>query len=271
MGETWTFDVCTNTWQQTNPEGPPARGVSGGLVYDIDSDRTIAIGPSFVVVYDANTNTWTQRSGFTGADPRTGLINLGAVYDPISGLVIAGGTFAYDVDTDTWTPLGQLWCSPYTVYDPDTEQWSPADPVPGCRPSLIGYSADTDRMFLLPYQVDGLVVNPRTGESTHLDAPGGGVVQPYGLVRYATGADTAYTHSDQGICRLDPVTFEWECNPASESVDLPAAMVYDPINNRIVVINDWSGNSPVALASDAVWAIDFNTGETHELLTATDT
>ena len=242
---TWTFDVCTNTWQQMNPERPPAGGLTNSqLVYDVDSDRTVGIGPGFVVVYDANTNTWTQRSGFAGVDPRTALSTLGAVYDPISGLVVVGGTFAYDVDTDTWTPLGQLWCSPSMVYDPATEQWSPVEWVPGCQPTLIGYSVDTDRMFFLPYQAEGLVVNPRTGEWNRLEAPGGGVTQPYGLVRYATGADTAYTYGDHGICRLDPVTLEWDCNPVSESPDLPAAMVYDSINNRIVAINDWSGDSP---------------------------
>jgi hypothetical protein len=45
-GETWTFDVCANTWQAMNPtfdsSGLFRDGWSGQLVYDVDSDLTIS-------------------------------------------------------------------------------------------------------------------------------------------------------------------------------------------------------------------------------------
>ena len=41
--ETWTFDVCTNTWTQMHPEPGAAKPrMDGRLVYDVDSDVTIA-------------------------------------------------------------------------------------------------------------------------------------------------------------------------------------------------------------------------------------
>ena len=39
--ETWTFDVCTNTWTRMHPNQEPPPG-TGQLVYDVDSDLTIA-------------------------------------------------------------------------------------------------------------------------------------------------------------------------------------------------------------------------------------
>jgi len=276
-GETWTFDVCTNTWHQMNPtwvpygdpKVSPVRDV-GGLVYDIDSDRTIAFGPRFVSVYDATTNTWTRQSREPNADLDLGWLP-GAVYDPISGLVVLQtqrGSVVYDVDTDAWTPLGQLWCSPHMVYDADSQQWSPADPVPGCTPFLVGYSADTDHMFFLDFQSDGLAVDPRTGESIHLEAPDGGVMGGFGSFRYATGGETAYTYGERGVCRLNPATLDWDCSAGSQREDMPSAMVYDPINTRVVVINDWCCTWPGTTVSDDVWvwAIDFDTGERVELL-----
>ena len=43
-GETWTFDVCTNEWTQMSPTGDIAGELSAGLVYDADSDLTVAFG-----------------------------------------------------------------------------------------------------------------------------------------------------------------------------------------------------------------------------------
>ena len=93
-GETWTFDVCTNTWQALNPTGAPNGDWSvsrefGELVYDIDSDRTISFGPYFVSVYDANTNTWTQHSNDLDGRSRLGWWpGFGAHYDPINERIV---------------------------------------------------------------------------------------------------------------------------------------------------------------------------------------
>jgi hypothetical protein len=52
---------------------------------------------------------------------------------------------------------------------------------------------------------------------------------------------------------------------------MPSAMVYDPINTRVVVINDFCCAWPGTAVSDDVWAIDFDTGEQVDLLATANT
>ena len=82
--ETWTFDVCTNAWTQMHPNREPPPD-TGGLVYDVDSDVTIAVayGPDFrgerVWAYDLASDTWTENGRFAPIDARL------RFYDPVSG------------------------------------------------------------------------------------------------------------------------------------------------------------------------------------------
>ena len=124
-GETWTFDVCTNTWYQMQPIGSAPDFLFGGLVYDVDSDVTVALGPESVYVYDANANTWTQPAN-DGLGFDTNLITpSGGAYDPVTGLIFTSNLrwtsetsptywefWAYDVDTNEWTLLGPLRLEP---------------------------------------------------------------------------------------------------------------------------------------------------------------
>lgn len=285
-GETWTFDVCTNTWRQMHPvfvgpgPGEPRSAYSDSgvlwdeveLVYDADSYRTVAIGVETIAVYDANTDTWTYRRIPL---EHSGQGSAGAVYDPVSGLVVAQvpqqGVVAYDVDTDTWTDVGTLLCSRRMIYDPARERWSPAEPGP-CYPFLIGYSADVDRLIFVGYG-GGQMVDPRTGASTYLDEPPSGGPEPFGRFDYANGADTAYTFGD-GICQLNPTTRNWTCvdfpdDPTVDHYDGFSAQVGDPINNRIVLIDGYYGGFSADRTErhgKDVWAIDPDSGALVELL-----
>jgi hypothetical protein len=103
--ETWTFDVCTNTWTQMHPNPMPP-GVESGLrvVYDVDSDRMVGVFSGMVWSYDLESDTWTTEKTVapTGATLW--------VHDPVSGLVVAsanGALWNYDVETDTWTSVRQ--------------------------------------------------------------------------------------------------------------------------------------------------------------------
>jgi hypothetical protein len=42
--QTWTYDVCTNTWQRMAAAGGPVLAGDAALVYDADSDRVLAFG-----------------------------------------------------------------------------------------------------------------------------------------------------------------------------------------------------------------------------------
>ncbi len=267
-GATWTFDVCTNTWEFMNPEGAPyadrsdlldargqGSGVLGDLVYDADSDRTIAFG-SVLAVYDANTNTWTQ--------PRPDPANLAtgrgpAVYDPVTGLIITTGDeglLAYDVDTNTWTVIGPIIHEDLLVGD------------------FLGYSPEIDRLIFVQPDHTRLI-DPRTGESTLVvtDSPYINLVWPSEV--HGSAADTVYVtqHWDGDlinfrICGFDTVNLAWtSCVDVPEDVEgqhyVFSAMVGDPINNRLVLINGGWGNS-----IDDVWSVDLDTGEWIQLVAA---
>jgi hypothetical protein len=248
-GETWAFDVCTNTWTQLNPtvdlQGLAVSPtlVLGELVYDVDSDATLYIRDDTVLVYDATDNTWTAQptppTSYTISYP-----GLGAVHDPVSGLVLVqtgeDGLVAYDVDTNIWTEIGTLQSD-----------------YPGF---LVGYSATTDRLYFLGFQSDGVAADPRSGWTEPLDQPG--VMGGFGAYEFATSTDTAYVYGD-GVCRLDPTSLNWTC---TGTPDIPRgiqnfeSMVADPINNRLLLFHgSCCGFYPTM--HDDVWALDFDTGE----------
>jgi hypothetical protein len=278
-GATWAFDVCTNTWQELDPvvipsesRGSTPLGGNAELVYDVDSDRTVAFGEEAVAVYDAAGNTWTVRP--VPAEYRLSW-DAGAVYDPVSGLIVLQaperGLLAYDVDTDTWTSVGNVLCSRRMIYDPGTELWSPAPPEP-CYPLLVGYASSTDQLVFLGG--DAQMVSPRTGASTAIGEPPSGVFFAFGRARYAVGTDTAYVFGENG-CRLDAESRGWTCtdfpgDPAIAHYDGFVARVADPINHRIVLVDGYccggfSTDLPEQHSYD-VWVIDLDTGAWVELL-----
>ncbi|MEA2023160.1 MAG: hypothetical protein U9N79_02585 [Actinomycetota bacterium] len=269
--ETWTFDVCTNTWHQMNATGA-TRGVSSGsLVYDVDSDVTVALGGGHV--YDANTNTWTWLPlAFLGPGVNRFKPSAG-VYDPVSGLIITTRftdddhveLWAYDVDTNTATPVGRL----------GDLRWE------DCF-GLLGYSREIDRLIFGSIHDVTALVDPRTGETTLISTPTPGGV--CGLVgeEYASAGDTAYvakgvwhdgdvfrTRFPGEVCGFDVDTSAWTPCFAIRGGSLPyqfEAMVGDSINDRLVFIHGVNPNFGPNADGD-VWAIDLDTGETTELLT----
>ena len=115
---TWTFDVCTNTWQRMSPpdEPPASAGAAAQLVYDADSDRTVAFDADGTAwSYDLAADRWTQGSRFVEAKGVSAAVNqdragVSALYHDPSGLVIVYdgvSLWAYDVDTDTMAKVRQ--------------------------------------------------------------------------------------------------------------------------------------------------------------------
>ncbi|MCU0478197.1 MAG: hypothetical protein MUE92_05570 [Chloroflexi bacterium] len=142
--QTWTFDVCTNAWQRqgNGPDlGMPA------LVYDADSDRTVAFGRTGPLdhvsdrvtawSYDLEADRWLEGTtspalsairyaASGGSEPSKGFV---ATYHDPSGLVVVyDGTrgLAYDVEADGWSVVRWMedWARPFGVapvtlaYDP---------------------------------------------------------------------------------------------------------------------------------------------------------
>ena len=248
LGETWTFDVCTNTWHRMNPTGAMIGELSGGLVYDVDSDLTVALGYEHISVYDANTNTWTQPSNDTIGIGDGLIVPSGAVYDPVTGLIITSNLrwtsettptywefWAYDVDTNEWTLLGPLRLEPSIQHQLD----------------FLGYSERLDRLIVTGV-VDGemgtILIDPRTGDVTVLpiESPVVDLGWPNGA--YGPVADTVYVKlGGDDICGFDPSTRTWNaCFDTPVALQnnqhtVFAAMVGDPINQRLILINGIGG------------------------------
>ncbi len=280
LRETWTFDVCTSTWHRMNPTGAMIGELSAGLVYDVDSDRTVALGFEHISVYDANTNTWTQPGNDTVGIGEGLIVPMGAAYDPISGLILttrfsgwdeqgetAGGweLWAYDVDTNDWTLVGTA------SFEPSQAQRQGNDTQPL---ELLGYSQMIDRLIFGSGLETTALVDPRTGEATPVstDTPHVDLVWPSGV--YGPAGDTVYVKlGSEDVCGFDSDSLTWNaCFDAP--VALPnwpnwasvfAAMVGDPINQRLILING-VGGAWWSEAMDDVWAIDLDNGEWTQLL-----
>ena len=273
--QTWAFDVCTNTWQQMNATGTPVTELSGGLVYDVDSDVTVALGWGSNSVYEANTNAWTRLPDKIG----TGIDQtppFGGVYDPVSGLIITTNLtddyvdlWAYDVESNEGTLIGRLG-------DVPGEEYSGFE--------LLGYSREIDRLILSTLHDVTALVDPRTGETTLITTPTPAVSFGWPKAQYGPAGDTTYvaegvfrgggmfaTQFPDQICGFDTGTLTWTscfAMPGGSRYAAFGAMVGDPINNRLVLVHGVYGNFWVN-ADDKVWAIDLDTGETTEIVAPT--
>ncbi|OGN88415.1 MAG: hypothetical protein A2X23_13485 [Chloroflexi bacterium GWC2_73_18] len=293
--ETWTFDICTNTWHQMHPSREPSTSLVGPLIYDVDSAVTIGVvgpdeNPGNMWAYDSGANTWTEYGPFAPFlhSSRESLRS----YDPVSGRVMALGDdgdentlglelWGYEVESDTWTPtqVEPLVIGPhyeFFAYDASVNRlvayartWGPAN-------------ANGDWLF----ETRTWLFDLRTGRWSGTEA----VTPPYfnagmwGLapgiaydeaakrtVMIGQGYSAAYdatadhwetlyeTPSDEpGTCGTGP-----ECRQAQD-------IIYDAVNKRLVVY----GGSVYASAElgwvdpDDILAYDTRTGAWTDLLVA---
>jgi hypothetical protein len=229
--ETWTFDVCTNTWTQMHPDQEP-EAIDGWdlLVYDVDSDLTVAVdrGTGAAWAYDLQANTWVRK----GAAP-AGLAVHDGVYDPLSGHVVTliaedlWGLRSYDVDTDQWTPIRQ-WNFPH--------------------PGQFAYDASVDRIVV--YEdgyADGLetwLLDIRTGTWTRSNAEMPEVVGWWvspGIV-YDEAAELTMVYRRGPLTTFDATADRWEIlDEAATSGAFPDPIVYDPVNRRLVGLAEEGG------------------------------
>lgn len=277
-GDLWAFDVCVNTWHELVVSPSPGELM---LVYDADSDVTVGFGTgsvwkydAWVWIYDANTNEATLREmppEYAVATP-----GLGAIYDPISGLVVlqtdTSGLVAYDADSNTWTPLGK-------VVDDG-----------GYGPYLVGYAEETDRLVLVDLSQQtgqgqqagkGWLVDPRTGDSVAFTGPENGFFAGFGRLNYATTTSTPFVVDGNRICRLDSTIPAWNCvaladGPGDFDDDgsgsgLLAAIVDDASNNRTLLIYGYGPGFNGARYYDVndIWAIGHEDTHWTHLLPAT--
>ena len=275
-GATWTFDVCTNTWHQMPPTGLAPGELSGGLVYDVDSDVTVALGFESVYVYDANTNTWTRpASDGLRFDEDNSITPYGGAYDPVTGLIITSNRKG----TPSENPLYWDFHWEFWAYDVDTNEWTLLGPLrlePSSRDQLdfLGYSEQLDRLIVAGW-LDGdmgtVLVDPRTGDVTVLPIYSPVVDFVWPSETYGAAGGTVYTTTriqatTNEICGFDANYKSWtacfDVPNSPDTGDFPfPALVGDSINSRLLVINGRAN----------VGAIDLATGEWTQLLSPTNT
>jgi len=248
---TWTFDVCTNTWTQMQPnQEPPALN---GLVYDVDSDRTIGVHEDLdrepypyvgnVWTYDLQTDTWTEK----GQAP----IETLSGYDPVSGLIFAGEHWSYDVETDVWTHIDQAYerGGGMCTYDASVDR-------------IIDYEADE-----FPAELWLFDLRTGTWSKSGAETP---VIRnrnwsgPKPTIVYDEAAERTVVAAESGWGAYDATRDQWEILMDTEPGGIlgPRPMLYDPVNDRLVV----RGGEPEPGVRGDLLAFDLATREWTVLL-----
>jgi hypothetical protein len=241
--ETWTFDVCTNTWTQMHPDREPPRNEGARLVYDADSDATLMVSSESgnVWAYDLQADTWTEK----GVAPTNATL---LTYDPVSGLAVAEVGFDptelrnYDVETDTWTPIHQ---------------------ANGAEGGPVAYDASVDRIVAVG--AEAWLFDLRTGRWSRSDAVAPHVLDWLTLpnIAYDEAAERTVIGGNVRLAAYDATADRWETVefPAPDYPDPDAwhgvSIVDDPVNARLVVFPDtwgsWrTGTDPGVAAVDLV-------------------
>jgi hypothetical protein len=256
--ETWTFDVCANTWTQMHPARELPEEDLVQLVYDVDSDATIGIVSGVydkVWAYDLEANTWTEK-GVAPSGARLG------AYDPVSGLVVAAsdydivGLWTYDVETNTWTQIRQVNGDP-------------------CGYVQFGYDASVDR--LVSYRESGwgqeeamcLIDRTGTWSGTHAVTPPGLNDEWYATVPsivYDEATERTVFSDGRRWVAYDATADHWETLVEADPWGVPLLIVYDPLHRRLVGVGSGEELSGTHAVTKPVVAFDPVTREWTVLL-----
>ena len=240
----------------SRPDAPePFRQTS--LVYDVDSDVTVANDGTRMWAYDLGADTWTvkgvsRRSSIEPHVLRPGLGPRRRVGDDGDDSTLGLPLWSYEVETDTWTPIPQA-----------------EPPAIGPHYEFFAYDASVDRLVAYanawPAEDAPAPSRPGRGSSTSAPAPGRGQVpsrrrtSPPGLggavphrLRRGGAADRAAGPGPCGRLRRDrrplgdPVrgvdrqTMSRVAGPECRQMPF---MVYDPVNERLVVYGGTSAGT----------------------------
>jgi hypothetical protein len=279
---TWTFDVCTNTWHRMRAAQGPGSTPDEveWLVYDADSDLTVASTPSGQFwSYDLAADRWTKagwfpeiRRGWGWGSWRTG-----AVYHDPSGLIVIydGATlWAYDVEAGSLAEIPQL---PDPSRPPGegipADPLAPVDEASHYDPSggdFIGYDPRADRIVALvrPARPGG-PRTPRPPDETWTLDPGSGTwrFEPEyrhpGVGFVGMGGGPATYDEVSGLMMfpaglvLDTGQRRWRRlelgefgKPAEGFTQCAAGPVYDPVNEQLVCLGGarYAGEGPEDLS-----------------------
>jgi hypothetical protein len=281
--QTWTFDVCTNTWTRMG-DGPVFAGWDA-LVYDADSSLTITVdtGTRRVWAYDRANDTWTLK----GLAPMTGYAGGGRprlVYDPVSGDVIQAYAAKPDLNPDLSRVHPDIW-----RYDVETDTWTAVAAVGVSASVLLAYDPAVDR--LVAYDIESYGAGMRL-----VDVRDGTWAEPAAATPdirinwFLTGTEVTYDEASRRTVIFNlgrMIAYDAVADAWSTIVEEPtspgwprclgprcrafATTIYDPVNERLVVYGGQyqDTSSTGAVQDDSVLAFDLATRTWSVLLEAT--
>ena len=237
---TWTFDVCTNTWERMDPPVEPPTGVRK-LVYDEDSDLTVALGGiASGWAYDVETETWSERGAPVSLD------DVQAAYDPMTGLVLVrngwtGSMHSFDVETGRWEEVAQGDLVP-----PSTD-----GPMHG---QVMAYDPTIERLVLFVEGHRGSpttwLFDPRAGVWTETEAETPTIAFVWGDL--VNGSEIVFDEAASRVIVIsggerhsfDGSTLRWKTEPIGMHRRIGVRLVYDAVNERLVLHGGrtWKGD-----------------------------
>lgn len=304
---TWTFDVCTNEWTRRSPVTGP-EGDMYRFVYHEAADVTLAVphweGPMWA--YSVDDDAWSRLPLSPGRP--AGITDV--AYDPDRAKVMAWSDFdgtlsQYDLGDNSWTrvePIADptaptrreidgstLWYSLLaydTVADVLVLSLLGGEVVPGAtwlfHPDSWSWTKSEQEPPFLNFGYGEF-----GGEVAYDSAHGAAVIDALGYLATYTSADGTWSLPDPTpwtpFLTLDPMAVTWTIKGEPVRRHLtrgPLArswptLVYDPVNERIVMIGgvstivdptkpleaQWTGQ----ILAD-MWAYDLGTNRWTRLL-----
>jgi hypothetical protein len=262
-GETWTFNVCSNTWHCMSP---PRAGQSGRLVYDAHAGAVFAFpgGGHRPWTYSVEEDEWTQAPEPAQAPPVFAVDDL--VYDPASGQVL----------------LRDSRISELSAFAAASNQWTLLDqggtvPEDGTHHSLLTCDPTVDRLVLTLLGGATWTFDPGAPgwtRKTFSPTLNTGWVESGGEAVFDEAHGVTVAFSDGVLATFDAVAEErttvkpgpgW---PRMDVVDdLPTGplarighwLVYDPVNERIVMLGGLARMKSGGRDLGDVWAYDLST------------
>jgi hypothetical protein len=262
-GETWTFDVCTNVWYRMHPQLQPDRMVAG-MVYDSAHDLTVAVvqtdsrSPVTVYTYALSDDRWSVLPVTSPAPAVLAGVDVG--YDAGRARVLlrdalTADLWAFDEGRNAWTLIDQ---GPTRPPDRDVDSFLATF-------SWLSYDAGSDRLVLA-------LVGEHLGGQTWAfdlrtdvwqrvaDLPtglGANALESGGEVAYDAAAGCTVILKCGVLALYDAGTRTWT---TLLPLGLPVArrehhtLVYDPVNERVLVIGGQLSTADGVSRSDDLWA-----------------
>jgi N-acetylneuraminic acid mutarotase len=151
IGDTWIYNVATNTWTNVSPQTSPSRRSDPGAAYDAKAKKVVIFGgyglgdkiQGDTWVFDVELKTWTQMAPDNKPTGRYGGI---MVYDSYTEKCLLFGGHLIDASGKDFGYENEIWAYDYAV---DNWEMLPTQNKPPARYwHDLAYDPDGNRIIL---------------------------------------------------------------------------------------------------------------------------